>query len=45
MTDCAALQREFDQAEENRAISNDPSIQTAYMTAADNRMEEVGCYG
>lgn len=45
LTDCAELQREFDQADANRAISDDPSIQTEYMKAADDRMEEIGCYG
>lgn len=45
MTDCVALQHEFDQADENRAISSDPSIQTSYMKAANNRMRELGCYG
>jgi hypothetical protein len=45
MTYCAAPQQEFDQADANRSISSDPSIQTAYMEAADARMKEVGCYG
>ena len=44
LTDCSALQQEFDQAEANRSISRDPSIQTSYMVAADERMREVGCY-
>ena len=36
LTDCAALQAEFDQAEENGM--------TSYMRAAHDRMGAVGCY-
>lgn len=48
MTDCAALQAEFDQADENRgnqpAGSEQAEWSTNYMMAADDRMREVGCY-
>jgi hypothetical protein len=48
MTDCAALQAEFDTASANnyREEPGSASFQATlgYMRAADNRMEEVGCY-
>jgi hypothetical protein len=36
MTDCSKLQDEFDIADENKNIG--------YMSAADQRMKEIGCY-
>jgi hypothetical protein len=45
MTDCAELQREFDQADANRSLPTDDDIPIAYMKAADERMDEIGCYG
>lgn len=49
LTDCAALQREFDTAEanHNRDLTRGSSlaeIDTDYMKAADSRMKAVGCY-
>lgn len=52
LTDCAALQREFDLAETNhgREIAAGPSrlafaqIATSYMQAADKRLRDIGCY-
>ena len=50
LTDCAALQREFDQAETNgraaraRGDLDLSRISTSYMEAADKRMREAGCY-
>jgi hypothetical protein len=43
LTDCAELQREFDTADANRKFSDDPEIQTSYMEAAHERMQELGC--
>lgn len=37
LTDCVALQAEFDQADRNGVVE--------YMKVADKRMKEVGCYG
>lgn len=45
--DCAELQREFDTASANHdraATGVQRETATAYMTAADERMREVGCY-
>lgn len=43
MTDCDALQAEFDQAEANwKSFGHSYSID--YMNAADSRMKAVGCY-
>ena len=39
LEDCAALQQEFDTAEANGGETG-----TAYMKAADERMQELGCY-
>lgn len=50
LTDCKALQAEFDQADENgkaaRARGNSDAARnsTAYMEAADKRLKAVGCY-
>lgn len=48
-TDCVALQREFDIAMENveRREVGDPlrDVSFSYAKAADNRMDEIGCYG
>ena len=48
-TSCTALQREFDTAMDNAEAreSGDPlrNISLSYARAADNRMQEVGCYG
>jgi|RhiMethySRZTD1v2_1073278.scaffolds.fasta_scaffold1464910_2 hypothetical protein len=48
-TDCAALQSEFDTAMDNAEAreSGDPyrDLSLDYAKAADDRMEEVGCYG
>ncbi|HEX6034829.1 MAG TPA: hypothetical protein VFY83_10360 [Anaerolineales bacterium] len=46
MTDCANLQAEFDQAYENSLRdAGTPKFKWSegYMTAADNRMKEIGC--
>jgi len=47
-TDCAALQDEFDTAdaahERADAGSHAAEVALSYMQAADDRMEEVGCY-
>ncbi len=48
-TDCAALQEEFDQAMEN-AEAREPDdslreVSLSYAKVADERMNEVGCYG
>lgn len=45
LNDCAELQREFDTADANRRFSDDSEIQTSYMEAAHERMQELGCYG
>lgn len=51
MTDCTKLQREFDIADENhrresRAGNIDVMlIVSSYMSAADDRMRQIGCYG
>jgi len=51
MTDCSALQGEFDQADRNHSIQAERGnlelmkVTTAYMVAADNQMRRVGCYG
>ncbi|HEU5159025.1 MAG TPA: hypothetical protein VFU43_18660 [Streptosporangiaceae bacterium] len=48
-TDCDALQGEFDKADRNhgrdleRNRADLAEIDTAYMTAAQRRMEELGC--
>jgi hypothetical protein len=48
LDDCAALQAEFDIASENNLLHEPGSPEsketTGYMTAANNRMEEIGCY-
>lgn len=48
LTDCEALQDEFDQAAENneREDPGTPTFEltTSYMEAADTRMAEIGCY-
>jgi hypothetical protein len=50
LTDCARLQDEFDTAETNherdiaRGRTDLAEIDTSYMTAADERMQQVGCY-
>lgn len=45
MTDCDALQEQFDLAERTHQRGGDwGPIGTAYMQAADDRMREVGCY-
>lgn len=49
-TDCVVLQGEFDQADATSKRPGGPAgttwlkIGIAYMEAADERMEEVGCY-
>lgn len=49
MTDCDALQRQFDIAGDNADRMHDAGqtadIPMSYMDAADARMKEVGCYG
>ena len=45
MTDCAELQAEFNQADENRALPTDDDIPITYMESAGARMSEIGCYG
>lgn len=49
MNDCAALQSEFDQAEENTKLQEPGTPQykwsLGYMQASDARMKELGCYG
>lgn len=42
-TNCPALQREFDNAEANRAINGERAV--AYMKMAEDRMREIGCDG
>lgn len=46
MTDCAALQSEFDQAEANLREPGTPQYRwgLGYMKASDDRMIEIGCY-
>lgn len=50
-TDCAALQEEFDLAERNadaaraRGRLDLAQAGTYYMSVADDRMREIGCYG
>lgn len=46
MTDCAALQNEFDQAEDNLQEPGTPQYRwgLGYMKASDDRMREIGCY-
>lgn len=48
MTDCTVLQGEFDQAAANHdaAEAGSPAAlaATGFMTAADDRMRELGCY-
>jgi hypothetical protein len=46
MTDCATLQNEFDQAEENLQEPGTPQYRwgLGYMKASDDRMREIGCY-
>jgi hypothetical protein len=47
-TDCATLQNEFDQAEENLTLQEpgtpEYSWGLGYMKASDDRMREIGCY-
>jgi len=48
MTDCAALQQQFDVADANhtRDLKRNldlAKIDTSYMNAAEKRMEDVGC--
>lgn len=48
-TNCTKLQREFDTAMDN-AEAREPGdpyrdLSLSYARAADNRMEEIGCYG
>lgn len=48
-TSCIALQREFDTAMDN-AEAREPGdphrdLSLSYARAADNRMQEIGCYG
>ncbi len=49
MTDCGELQEAFDTAGDNfdRARKGTPQSawSLAYMDTADDRMEEIGCYG
>jgi hypothetical protein len=51
MTDCNALQEQFDLAEQTSQRPGGPAgatwseIGIAYMQAADARMKDVGCYG
>lgn len=49
LTDCQALQREFDVAMDNADRQHDAGgtadASLAYSEAADERMREVGCYG
>jgi hypothetical protein len=46
--DCAALQNEFDQAEQNLSLQapGTPEYKwgLGYMKASDDRMKEIGCY-
>lgn len=48
MTDCAALQREFDTAYDNAdrqpAGSDLSRVSVSYGKTANRRMEEIGCY-
>jgi hypothetical protein len=46
MTDCAALQHEFDQAEANLQAPGTQQRQwgMGYMNASDSRMKDIGCY-
>jgi hypothetical protein len=50
MTDCDVLQEQFDLAEQTSKRPGGPQgatwseIGIAYMTAADDRMREIGCY-
>lgn len=50
MTDCAALQREFDVAYANhardagRGAADLASVDLSYMQAVDARMQDLGCY-
>ncbi len=48
LNDCAALQNEFDQAEQNLSAQEPGTPQyrwgLGYMKASDDRMKEIGCY-
>lgn len=48
-TNCNALQREFDIAMDNAEARESGhalrDLSLSYARAADNRMEEIGCYG
>lgn len=46
LSDCAALQSEFDQAESNLQEPGTPQYRwgLGYMKASDDRMREIGCY-
>ena len=48
LSDCAALQNEFDQAEQNLSAQDPGTPQykwgLGYMKASDDRMKEIGCY-
>lgn len=46
MTDCAGLQKEFDQAEANLQAPGTEQYKwgLGYMKASDDRMREIGCY-
>lgn len=49
LTDCAALQREFDTAMDNSearpALDPAGEISQSYGEAANDRMRSIGCYG
>jgi hypothetical protein len=51
LTDCSALQAEFDRAhvyhsrEMNAGDVDMAKVSTSYMEAADARMQELGCHG
>lgn len=48
LTDCTALQNEFDQADKNLKLQQPGTEQyqwgIGYMNAADQRMKDIGCY-
>ena len=51
LTNCSALQRQFDIADRNHEIQKDRGnlslmeASTSYMEASNARMEELGCFG
>lgn len=49
LSDCSALQEEFDIADAHAESKQDAgltaNVELSYMAAANDRMREIGCYG